>query len=230
MNWTNHEKGGFTDRLKETIRNERREFDGYLRIVFQAHQEAYDFCHKLFEHACGWITWFLAHFLTYYEDLVRQASPGKGSSAAIRKQCWDRVVKALRVLFDELHRVRSGARSAHMIEDPDRRRQTPTYMYPTLQEVQILEEFKADEFRNHPKILANLLEHFVETYQPRDDSGLTQMGSLERSVQDLISRVNEQAREIINLRRQYDKVIEKVSRLDPDGGDGGGGRGRRQGG
>ena len=117
MNWTNYEKGGFADRLKETIRNKRREFDGYLRIVFEAHEEAYDFCHKLFEHACGWITWFLSHVLTYYEDLVRQASPGKGSSVATRKQCWDRVVKALRVLFNEFHLVRAGARSAHMIKD-----------------------------------------------------------------------------------------------------------------
>ena len=87
LNWANHEKGGFSDRLKKTIRNERREFEGYLRIVFKSHPDAHDFCHKLFEHACGWKTSFLAHFLTYYEDLVRQASPGKGSSVAIRKQC-----------------------------------------------------------------------------------------------------------------------------------------------
>ena len=115
-----------------------------------------------------------------------------------------------------------------MITDPDRRRQTSTYMYHTLQEVRILEEFKTDEFRDHPKILANLLEHLIEMYQPRDDSGLTQMGALERSVQDLTSKVNEQARDITHLRRQYDKVVEKVSRLDPDGGDGSGARGRRQ--
>ena len=68
----------------------------------------------------------------------------------------------------------------------------------------------------------------VETYQPRDDSGLTQVGALERTVQDLTSKVNEQARDITQLRRLYDKVVEKVSRLDPDGGDGGGARGRQQ--
>ena len=71
------------------------------------------------------------------------------------------MVKALRVLFNELHWVRSGARSAHMIKDA--RKQTTVYMYHTLQEVRILKEFKTDEFRNHPKILANLLEHLVET-------------------------------------------------------------------
>ena len=135
-------------------------------------------------------------------------------------------MKALRVLFNELHRVRSGAPSAHMITDA--RKQTSVYMYHTLQEVRILEEFKTDEFRNHPKILANLLEHLVETYQPRDDSGLTQVGALKRLVQDLISKVNEQARDITQLRHLYDKVVEKVSRLDPDGGDGSGARGRRQ--
>ena len=90
-------------------------------------------------------------------------------------------------------------------------------MYHTLKEVRILEEFKAGEFRNHPKILANLLEHLVETYQPRDDSGLTQMGALKRSVQNLTSKVNEQARDITQLRRLYNKVVEKVSCLDPDG-------------
>ena len=215
QNWTNPQKEGFSDKWKETTRNERREFDGYLQIMFESHTDAYDFCHKLFEYACGWITWFLAHFLTCHEDPVRQVSPDKGSSAAIRKQCWDRVVKALRVLFNELHLVGMGARLAHMIKDT--RKQTAVYLYHTLQKVRILEEFKDDEFRNHPKILANLLEHLVETYQPRDDSGLTQMGALERSVQNLTSKVNEQARDITQLRRLYNKVVEKVSCLDPDG-------------
>ena len=112
--------------LEETIQNEREEFDGYLRMMSESHSKAYDFCHKLFGHACGWITWFLAHFLKYYEDLVHQASPVKVSTAVIRKQCWDRVAKALRVLFTELHRVRAGARSAHMLKDT--RKQTTLFL------------------------------------------------------------------------------------------------------
>ena len=163
-----------------TTRNERGEFDGYLQMLFESHPKAYDFCHKLFEYACGWITWFLAHFLKYYEDLVRQASPVRGSTAAIRKQCWDRIVKALHVLFNELHWVRKGARSAHMLKDT--RKQTTLFLCHTLQEVRIHEEFKTNKFRNHPKILVNLLENLVETYQPRDNSGLTQVGALERTV------------------------------------------------
>ena len=210
--------------MEETIRNERGESDGLLADVVWVHPKAYDFCHKLFEHSCGWITWFLAHFLKYYENLVRQASPVKGSTAAIRKQCWDRVVKALHVLFNELHWVRAGARSAHMLKDT--RKQAILFLYHTLQEVRVLEEFKAGEFRNYPKILATLLEHLVKTYQPRDNSGLTQVGALERTFQDLTSKVNEQAKDLVQLWRLYNTAENKVSRLDPDEGDGGGGRGQ----
>ena len=55
QNWTNLEKDGFTGLLEETIRNERGEFHGYLMMVFETHPVAYDFCHKLFEHACDWM-------------------------------------------------------------------------------------------------------------------------------------------------------------------------------
>ena len=100
--------------------------------------------------------------MKYYEELVGQASLVKSSTAAIRKQCWDRIVKTLRVLFDELHRVKAGARSAHILKDSQK--QTSMFLHHTLQEVRVLEEFKADEFRNHPKVLANFLEHLAETY------------------------------------------------------------------
>ena len=40
-----------------------------------------------------------------------------------------------------------------------------------------------------------------------------QVGALERTVQDLTSKVNEQVRDIILLHRLYDKVVDKVRSL-----------------
>ena len=167
--WTNYDKTGFADLLEETMRNEREAFPGQVAVLLENHPEQITFCEKLFEHACAWITWFLAEFKQYYEDLVHKASLGKTATPAVKKQCWGHVVKCLKVLFDELYKARAGAQAAHRVSN--RRKQTALFLHFTLQEVRVLDEFKATEWKKHPKILANLTEHLVETYQPRDSSG-----------------------------------------------------------
>ena len=211
---------GFAVLLEETLDEEKISFKGHLRVVLSEHTQAYEFCLKMFDKLQAWVEWFIPTFERYHDTLLKRASASSSPTGNTRIQCWDRSRQGLKVLFDELHKVRGRGVGAIRAATPAKA--TALYLHYTLQEFRVLQDFKTQNWSEHPKIVANLTEHILETYLPRDAQGGTKLTTLASDVGGLMTRVQ-------SLNVEVGKAKSKIGVLEASLQDGDGHGGTRGG-
>lgn len=115
--------------------------------------------------------WFSAVLENRYKRLLEQASDAGTATKKVREQCWYRVMWDLKIVFDELRKVRVRAVSA--INHSDRAQRNGTFLHCTLHALWVMDEFRQAEIERHPAIQNGLLQFVFETYQPRDSTDLS---------------------------------------------------------
>jgi len=111
---------------------------------------------------------FSAIFITevdgFYRDILGKSGPPP-QSAASKASCWSLVTKLLRVLFQEIHKVRVEAAGLENIHD-NGARVNGSFLYAALEELRVLREFHKHECHQHPKFHHNVVMHLFDTALP----------------------------------------------------------------
>jgi hypothetical protein len=109
---------------------------------------------------------FLTEVSNYYLDILGKAGGTPPHMAEIKATCWALVTKLLRVLFKEVHGVRMHAAGLkHVVGDPAR--VNGLYLYAALEELRVLREFAAHDYRQHPKYNHFVTMNLFDTTLPR---------------------------------------------------------------
>ena len=72
----------------------------------------------------------------------------------------------MRTIFKEVHKVRRFAFEAVLL-GADSLQANGMFLYAAVEELQVLREFKASDWHNHPKFNQNIVLHLFETCLPR---------------------------------------------------------------
>ena len=115
------------------------------------------------------ITHFRAIFTTevtsYYQEILGKTGGAPPHTAEVKATCWALVTKLLKVLFQEIHKVRMFASELGTIRD-DNVRVNKLFLYATLEELRVLWEFASHDYRRHPKYNQCVVLHLLDTSLP----------------------------------------------------------------
>ena len=83
---------------------------------------------------------------SYYMTLLSKVCKGGKCSKVLQQACWEVTTGALKVMLDEVHKVRVHATSAHLIQGPGG---MGTFLCTTLQELRVLKDYQDKMIENH---------------------------------------------------------------------------------
>ncbi len=116
------------------------------------------------------ITDFQAIFTTkvasYYQEILGKTGGAPPHMAEVKATCWALVTKLLKVLFQEIHKVRMFASELGTIRD-DNARVNGLFLYAALEELRVLRELASHDYRRHPKYNQCVVLHLFDTSLPR---------------------------------------------------------------
>jgi len=116
------------------------------------------------------ITHFRAIFTTkvtsFYQKILGKTGGAPPHTAEVKATCWALVTKLLKVLFQEIHKVRMFASELGNFRD-DNVRVNGLFLYATLEELRVLREFTSHDYRRHPKYNQCIVLHLFNTSLPR---------------------------------------------------------------
>ncbi len=117
---------------------------------------------------------FLMHFraifatevMDYYQDILGKTGGPPPHDKEIKATCWALVTKLLKVIFQEVHKVRVFAADLGNVKD-DTAWVNGLFLYPALEELRVLRDFAAHQYRHHPKYNNQVVEYLFNTSVPR---------------------------------------------------------------
>ena len=117
---------------------------------------------------------FLAFFRTifmnevgnYYSEILGKTGGSPPHDKEVMASCWALVTKLLKVMFKEIHKARMfGATLGTVKDDPVR--VNGLYLYAALEELRVLQDFEAHNYRRHPKYNQMVVLHLFDNCLPR---------------------------------------------------------------
>ena len=157
--------------LQAGIREQREALGAHIDAVLEGYPEARELAHKMLDTTCDWWEWFAEAVSTHAKQVLTKACAGVSCTNKVRAQCWHRAMGSVRGFFIELRAVRVHASGAEYQEDFAKKH--GRYLHSSLQELRIMQEFRAADFVRHRSVQNGMMEHIFETYQPRDGADVT---------------------------------------------------------
>ena len=191
--WQPHGIGGMRKDLVEQIREQAEYLKKHIATVLAHHVAAKMLCLEILLKVETWWTWFHSTFTDFHAELLRNACPDVlDPPKKVRDSTWKVASSALLAMFDEFHKVRNSASSAHRAADIAT--STGLYLFATLQELRIMDDFQRAYFEEHPRIQILKMTHVFSNYVPRSEfdvgrvnTRITEMG---KTVDQLVTKVN----------------------------------------
>lgn len=191
--WQPHGVGGLRKELMEEVHEQSDYLKKHIATVLEHHVHAKMLCLEILFKVETWWTWFHTTFTDFHTELLRNACPDVlDPPKKVRDSTWKVATSALLAMFDEFHKVRSRASSAHRA--PDIASSTGLYLYATLQELRIMEDFQKAFFVEHPRIQLLKMTHVFSNYVPRSEFDVslvnTKLSEMGKTVDQLVTKVN----------------------------------------
>jgi hypothetical protein len=108
---------------------------------------------------------FIMEITLYYNEILSKMGGKPPHSKEVKESCWALVTKLLRTILKEVHKVRHFVAKAVSI-GLDSLMTNGMFLYDALEELQVLREFSANDWRNHPKFNHNIVRHLSKTSLP----------------------------------------------------------------
>jgi hypothetical protein len=102
----------------------------------------------------------------YYDEILSKTGGDPPHSKEVKESCWALVTKLLRTVLREVHKVRRFAAEAVSIGS-DSLRTNGMFLYAAMEELRVLRDFSACDWRNHPKFNQSIVRHLFVTCLPR---------------------------------------------------------------
>ncbi len=83
----------------------------------------------------------------------------------MKESCWALVMKLLRTIIREVHKVQCFAVEA-VLFGTDLLSANRMFLYAAMEELRVLREFSTCDWQNHPKFNQNIVRHLFETCLP----------------------------------------------------------------
>ena len=109
---------------------------------------------------------FVTEVTDYYQEILGKTGGAPPHDKEITATCWALVTKLLKVIFQEVHKVRVFAADLGNLKD-DMGRVNGLFLYAALEELRVLRDFAAQQYRHHPKYSNQVVEHLFNTSVPR---------------------------------------------------------------
>ena len=109
---------------------------------------------------------FVTEVTDYYQEILGKTGGPPPHDKEIKATCWALVTKLLKVIFQEIHKVRVFAADLGNLKD-DTGRVNGLFLYAALEELRVLRDFAANQYRHHPKYNNQVVEHLFNTSVPR---------------------------------------------------------------
>ena len=196
--WMPRTGDGMKKKLNDGFLRSFERIKGAINMQLEGHREA-----KLvmLELHAKYLSFFRDIFVTkvagFYLELVQARGSVEPHSKEIKTQCWAVVTKLLHVIFTEIHEVRMFASELTNVQG-DYARVNGLYLYSVLEELRVLREFKAMDYRRHEKYGSVMTMYLIETALPRsefearkDGPGLDQLrlNKMQGQIDGLISKM-----------------------------------------
>jgi hypothetical protein len=109
---------------------------------------------------------FVTEVTLYYDEILSKTGGDPPHTKEVQESCWALVTRLLSTIFKEMHKVRRFAAEAVQI-GTDALVTNGMFLYTALEELRVLREFSASDWRNHLKFNQNIVHHMFETCLPR---------------------------------------------------------------
>ncbi len=108
---------------------------------------------------------FITEITLYYDEILSKTGGDPPHSKEVKESCWAFVAKLLRTILREVHKVRRFAAEAMSIGS-DSLQTNGMFLYAAMEELRVLREFSACDWRNYPKFNQSIVRHLFETCLP----------------------------------------------------------------
>jgi hypothetical protein len=108
---------------------------------------------------------FATEVTDYYQEILGKTGGRPPHDKEIKATCWALVTKLLKVIFQEVHKVRVFAADLGNVED-DTPQINGLFLYTAPEELRVLRDFAAHQYRHHPKYNNQVVEHVFNTSIP----------------------------------------------------------------
>ena len=155
-----------------------------------------DLCLKILQETMDFWNSYVPMLTAFYKKLLAKVCGGKTCSTALIQACWDMSTSTLKVMLDEVHKVRVHASSAHLMQGP---RGLGWFLHATLQEW-VLKDFREEMIENHHPVPEAMVTHLFNTCITKSEIDLSKLNtsSLEIKCNELESTVKLQKKLIDN--------------------------------
>ena len=102
----------------------------------------------------------------YYSEILGKTGGSPPHDKEVMALCWALVTKLLKGMFKEIHTARMFAATLGSIKD-DPACVNGLYFYVALEELHILQDFEAHDYRRHPKYNQMVVLHLFDNCLPR---------------------------------------------------------------
>ena len=146
------------------------------------HSTAKTICYAMLaEVKTFWVSLFKTELTNLYHELLGKAYGKPPYPKDAMATCWSLTMELLKVLFEELIKVRVMACAAHLHEDKLQR--NGLFFFAALQEIKVMQEVQEHDFSRHSKVLM----HVFNTYVPKSliVKKSDKTASLQTSLEDL---------------------------------------------
>jgi hypothetical protein len=164
---TKKKQGGALAQLKEGLEGSWQQIKGAIEMFLQASPTAKGVMLKmLVEIKIHTSAIFVMEISLYYDEILYKTGGDPPHTKEVKESCWALVMKLLRTIIREVHKVRRFAAEAVSF-GMDLLSANGMFLYAAMEELRVLREFASCDWRNHPKFNQNIVRHLFETCLPR---------------------------------------------------------------
>lgn len=211
------EQTGLRFTLLDHLENVKDELEAHISTTLLGHDHADELCRALLSAAWIDLEWLANQIDSFHQRLLSTVCSDKDACPpAMQKMIWNVVTSSLKAFFDELRTVRVKASSAHNQSDNTKR--NGLYLWATLQELAMINEFKKTGFQRHEKIYHRIVMHILDTYASKsavkvmvgsETSVKASINGLETRMTVVEKRSTSNGTSIGNLSRDVKRLKEK---------------------
>ena len=106
----------------------------------------------------------------FYRKPFAKVCGEKTYSTHLLQACWNVATGALKMMLNEVHKVRVHASSPHLMQGPQG---LVGFLHVTLQELRVLKDFKEKMIENHHLVRAAMVTYLFNTYTPKLEMDLS---------------------------------------------------------
>jgi hypothetical protein len=159
-------QGGALARLKEGLEGSWQQIKGAVDMFLPSPTAKGVMLEMLAEFKIHTFTILVTEISLYYDKILCKTGGEPLHTKEVKESCWALVMKLLRTIIREVHKVQCFAAEAVSF-GTDSLLANGMFLYAVMEELRILHEFLTCDWKNHPQFNQNIVRHLFKTCLPQ---------------------------------------------------------------